>query len=155
MFQENRKNMDDDIYDSDPYTWALTQADLLRNGRYSELDMENLIEEVEEIGNNKRDALNSQIVRLLQHLLKWQYQPTHIGRSWSLTIGNARIEIEQILNRNPGLKGKLDSVYESSWEYAVKKASLETDIAIKVFPAKNPWEFEEIMDMDFWPEAKI
>ena len=38
------------LYDEDFYVWAMKQAELLRDKRFDELDLENLIEEVEDLG---------------------------------------------------------------------------------------------------------
>ena len=58
------------LYDTDFVEWADKTAVLLRQGRFDELDIENLIEEVESLGNSERKALRSQLTRLLMHLLK-------------------------------------------------------------------------------------
>ena len=39
-----------DLYKEDLYLWSQAQAALLRAGRFDELDLENLIEEVEDVG---------------------------------------------------------------------------------------------------------
>jgi len=55
--------------------WIQQTAQLLREHRWQEIDLENLIEEVEDLGKSERRAITSQLIRLLLHLLKWQYQP--------------------------------------------------------------------------------
>ena len=37
------------LYEQDFHAWAKAQADLLRAGRYSDLDLEHLIEEVDDL----------------------------------------------------------------------------------------------------------
>ena len=144
--------MKENLYETDFYSWSLQQAKLLKEGRMKELDMENLIEEVEDMGKGRRNALKSQLIRLLQHLLKWQYQPTHQGSSWESTIINARNEINILIDENPGLKNELDTHFEKAWEYAIKSAIRETKLSKDIFPKNNPWTFEQIIDDDFWPE---
>ena len=61
-----------DEYDTDFYAWALHNAQLLRERRFSELDVEHLIEELEDMGNNKQE-LTSRFIVLIGHLLKWEY----------------------------------------------------------------------------------
>lgn len=63
-----------DLYDKDFVAWADQQALLLEQGRWSELDLVSLVEEVGDLGNQHRDALESHLAWLLMHLLKWQYQ---------------------------------------------------------------------------------
>ena len=62
-------------YERDFTAWADEQALLLEQQRWQELDLVNLIEEVKDLGDRHRDALESQLTRLLMHLLKWQFQP--------------------------------------------------------------------------------
>lgn len=63
-----------ELYDQDYVIWTHKQASLLKQGRFGELDLANLIEEVEDLGDRHRDALESNLIVLLTHL-KWQYQP--------------------------------------------------------------------------------
>lgn len=63
-----------ELYDQDYVIWAYKQASLLKQGQFGELDLANLIEEVEDLGDRHRDALESNLIVLLTHL-KWQYQP--------------------------------------------------------------------------------
>ena len=91
-------------YDKDFYSWTQEQAELLKNGRFSELDIDNLIEEVESMGRSEKRELESRLTILLLHLLKWKYQEVRRGRSWQLSIDEQRIQFEETLDENPGLK---------------------------------------------------
>ena len=42
------------LYEEDFYLWVERQADLLRDGRFRDLDLAHLIEEVEDLGANLR-----------------------------------------------------------------------------------------------------
>ena len=77
-------------YDTDFYTWALHNAQLLRERRWSEIDVEHLIEELESMGKNNQRELNSRFKILLAQLLKWQYQPDHRSKSWQRSIDEQR-----------------------------------------------------------------
>jgi len=69
-------------YDKDFYSWTQEQAELLKHGRFSELDIDNLIKEVESMGRSEKRELESRLTFLLLHLLKWKYQEVRRGRSW-------------------------------------------------------------------------
>ncbi|WP_338070450.1 DUF29 domain-containing protein [Bathymodiolus platifrons methanotrophic gill symbiont] len=73
-------------YNTDFYGWTQEQAALLKAGRLSDLDIDNLLEEVETMGRSEKRELDSRLTVLLIHLLKWQYQPVRRGRSGQLTI---------------------------------------------------------------------
>ena len=71
-----------DLYEHDFYTWALRQAELVRARRLSELDLENVAEELESLGKEQAHKLESAFRVLLLHLLKWIYQPHRRSRSY-------------------------------------------------------------------------
>ena len=58
------------LYDTDFYAWANEQAALLRAGRLSEADIENVAEEIESMGKSEKRELISRLTILLLHLLK-------------------------------------------------------------------------------------
>jgi len=138
-------------YETDFYTWTQQQAELLRSGRLSELDVENLIEEVETMGRSEKRAIQSRLTVLLQHLLKWEYQPERRGRSWTLTIRHQRLKFVKLLNENPGLKPHLVEILRDAYELAVISAAEETGIDEIEFPRECPWSMEQIIDQDYFP----
>ena len=61
------------LYEVDFAEWVDTQASLLEQGRYEELDKANLIEEIRDLSRRERSALNNNLRIVLLHLLKWQF----------------------------------------------------------------------------------
>jgi len=139
-------------YDKDFYSWTQEQAELLKHGRFSELDIDNLIEEVETMGRSEKRELESRLTVLLFHLLKWKYQDVRQCRSWELSIIEQRLKFEETLKENPGLKSKLNDMLKKAYRYAVIEASKETKISIKIFPELCPWELDKITDSEFYPD---
>ena len=60
------------LYKTDFYQWTRQQIDLLRKNKFRALDLENLIEEVEDLGQEKVNKLETHLTRVLVLLLKWQ-----------------------------------------------------------------------------------
>lgn len=139
-------------YDQDLYSWSLEQAKLLRERKFDQIDLEHIIEEIEDMSKSEKRALGSFLETLLMHLLKWQYQPAHQGRSWKFKIIEQRKRIVGHMKENPGLKSKLPDVIETAYGYAVSGAVRETGLAQETFPVQCPWTYEQFMDEDFWPE---
>ncbi len=139
-------------YDKDFYSWTQEQAELLRNGRFSELDIDNLIEEVESMGRSEKRELESRLTILLLHLLKWKYQEVRRGRSWQLSIDEQRIQFEKTLNENPGLKPALDQIIKDAYKLAVIRAARETRISKAVFPERCPWTVAQLIEEGFYPD---
>lgn len=140
------------IYDSDFYTWTQQQAALLKSGRLTEIDIENLIEEIETMGRSEKRALESRLSVLLLHLLKWQYQPGRRGNSWKYSIDEQRLRFQKVLRQNPGLKSELSEIIADAYELAALKAAHETGLRADVFPKVCPWSFEQLAETGYYPE---
>jgi hypothetical protein len=63
--------MDDMLYEQDFYSWVQQQSNLLQQGRFDQLDISHLIEELDDLGNRHYDQLESRLMQLTAHLLKW------------------------------------------------------------------------------------
>lgn len=139
-------------YEKDFYSWTQEQANLLRNGQFNSLDIPNLIEEIETMGRSEKRELESRLIVLLLHLLKWKYQESRRGRCWELSIIEQRLKFEETLEENPGLKPKLDEILIKAYKFAIIQASRETKISRNVFPEKCPWTLDEITNELFYPD---
>src|SRR2546427_8615254 len=95
-------------YNRDFYSWLMEQARFVREGRWDALDRENLAEEIESLGREQFNKLESALRVLLLHLLKWDHQPDKRTRSWVLSIKAQRIELDDVIGDNPGLKSRID-----------------------------------------------
>jgi hypothetical protein len=139
------------LYEQDFYAWANEQAALLRAGRLAEADIEHIAEEIESMGRSEKRELVSRLEILVSHLLKWQYQPTHRGTSWRLTIEEQRRRVSDHLADNPSLQAKLPEALISAYATAVLVAARETGLSRGSFPCACPWSFEQMMADEFFP----
>jgi hypothetical protein len=140
-------------YDIDYYAWANDQARLLRSGNLSNLDIENIAEELESLGKSEKRELKNRLVVLLTHLLKWQFQSIKRTKSWEVTIINQRIELADLLQENPSLKAQVEDLVKQAYQLAVNEAYKYTDLKKDDFPATCPYTQEQIFNQDFWPSA--
>ena len=141
-----------ELYDTDLYAWANINADLLRQGKYEQIDVAHLIEEIEDMGKNDQRSLASHLRNLLMHLLKWQYQPDIRSQSWQSSVINARLEIEQLLQDSPSLRVRLPQLLISEFATARRLASVETQLPIKTFPAECSYHLQQVLDQDWLPQ---
>ena len=139
-------------YDKDFYGWTQDQARALKTRRLADLDIDNLIEEIEAMGRSEKRALESRLVVLLTHLLKWKYQPARRGKSWQLTGKGQRINFENILDDNPSLKAQLDALLERAYGKAIIDAATETGLDEETFPSRCPWTLAQVRDSNFYPD---
>jgi hypothetical protein len=136
-------------YERDFYSWLMEQARLLREGRFDALDRENLGEEIESLGREQFNKLESALRVLLMHILKWDHQPRRRSRSWVLSIEAQRIEVENVLSDNPGLKPRLLEAIGRGYRSARVEAARETGLDKSTFPQTCAYSFEELMSQEF------
>lgn len=139
-------------YEEDVIAWANEQAALLRAGRFGQLDIEHLAEEIEDVGKSEQRELASRMAVLLAHLLKWQYQPERRGASWQMTVRVQRRALAAHLASVPSLVRMLDDAnwWTRLWGDALNQAIHETGLAC--FPEQCPWGIEAILDQDWLPD---
>jgi hypothetical protein len=139
-------------YDQDYYAWLLDNARLLREGRLAEADVAHIAEELQDIGNSERRAVESFLRLLMLHLLKWRHQPALRSSSWAQSIGNARFELEKRLADSPSLRPRLPEFAARNYAGARKGSARETGLPLDTFPADCPFTIEQMLDDDYWPD---
>ncbi len=140
------------LYDKDYCLWLEETVQLLREGRLSELDVTNLIEEIEDMGISQKNALESNLIVVLMHLLKWKYQPTKQSGSWRRSIREHRRRILKAFRNSPSLKRYFEEIFDESYQEARKQAADETELSLNTFPEICPFKFEQVLNMDYLPE---
>jgi hypothetical protein len=139
-------------YQTDFNLWTEKTAKLLKEKRWSEVDVDNLIQEVEDLGRSERRAIISQLIRLLLHLLKWQYQPQRRSDSWLDSITDARIQINLIINDSPSLKNYPQEQLAECYQKARRQAAKQTGLMIAVFPEECLYSLDLVLNEDWLPE---
>jgi hypothetical protein len=141
---------------ADLYSWARRQAELLRAGRLWEIDAATIAEEIDDVGEEQHDKLESALRVLMFHLLKWDHQPSMRNRSWTLTIREQRRRAERQLRKNPGQKSQVDEPLEAAYEDARLEATSETGLSLSIFPIRRPFEYGELMERSIvWPGDEV
>ena len=140
------------LYDEDFFAWTIEQARLLRAGDLSAVDTANIAEEIESMGRSDRRELQSRLVVLIMHLLKWRFQPSARSRSWSATIEEQRLQIENILSESPSLQPLAGSMLPQAYAIARERGIAETGLSDDMFPATCPFTLDEVLSRSFLPE---
>ena len=138
----------DNDYERDFCKWSFRQAKLLRAGKLTEADIENIAEEIESMGKSEKRELISRLKVLFLHLLKWDYQPAKQSKSWKNTIKVQRMEIFDHLEDNPSLKSKMAEIMDKAYSRARVEASTETGLDETAFPDICPYNFKEAMEKE-------
>ena len=106
-----------ELYEQDFYLWCLETCASLGAREFDAIDVHHLIEEIRDLGNNVRSALESDLGVVVLHLLKWQYQPggRQDSHSWEDSIVEHRRRMHRLLKKSPSLKAHLTTAVEEEY----------------------------------------
>ena len=140
------------LHDRDFYAWTVQQADLLKQRRLAEVDIESIVEELECMGASERRELINRLAVLMAHLLEWRFQPELRGNRWRNTIDVQRFDVKELLEDNPSLASGLNERMEKAYRKSVMLAVRETGLSKMAFPVACPFSTEQLLSEEFWPE---
>lgn len=137
------------LHDRDFYAWTLAQAAALQEGRFSDLDLPNLVDEVGSMAQQEVDRLQERLERLTHQLLLWEFRPASRSPSRWLTIRNQRRRVSRVLQRSPSLARRRDQIFSRAYTYGRFAALREADdLPMSALPSENPFSWEDAMDAD-------
>ena len=139
------------LYDTDFHRWTQEQGRLLRERHPSDIDWENVAEEIESLGRSDKRSIESNLNVLLLHLLKWRYQPEKRKAGWKSSIAEHRLRIQKLIDESPSLRNYPAEVLQDEYALARLKAADESGLTEEHFPASSPFTVSQILDPDFWP----
>jgi hypothetical protein len=130
-------------YEQDYLLWTEETVERLRCKKFDSLDVENLIEEVLDLGRSQKRELKSRLGELLEHLLKRIYVTMpDCYRGWVESIIKQRKALKDLLADSPSLKPYFVEVFDSSYQYAL-------DVVRNSYPQfcfPEQWPFEQDID---------
>ena len=138
------------IYEEDYQQWLDQTVLLLKNRQVDSLDYEHLIEELEALGREQKNAVESLVIQIIQHLLFYQYwssQREDNQRHWRGELIGFRTQLELRLTTN--LRNHLSNRLDYLYSKAKKMAEVKTDLKL---PSENPYTLADILDEDWLPE---
>lgn len=149
----------EELYDEDFYVWTQRQAAALRRLAETrpnvDLDFPHLIEEVEDLGTSQRDAVRSQVRRIIEHCLKLEYSQARYPRAgWRGSIIDGRAELDDKLS--PSLRRDLEQHLPRLWAQARTKAEnglrgqREADSA-DLLPPDCPYALDDLLADGWYP----
>ncbi|MFK0734689.1 MAG: DUF29 domain-containing protein [Gloeotrichia echinulata GP01] len=143
------------LYDQDYYLWLKTTINQLRAGQLESVDLDNLIEELESMGRSEKRAIESLLIKLLEHLLKlkcWDEERERNQGHWKAEIRTFRRQIKKALKDSPSLKPYILEIFDECYQEARAEASDRSQLPIDKFPVKLIGSLQEILDDNWFPE---
>lgn len=141
------------LYDIDVVAWSMQQAALLRAGRWTQIDLDNIVEEIESVGRAEQREFESRFAQLLTNLLKWCYRPGERSEAERATIDMQRGSIMRQLKKTPSLRHELLNAewLKDVWDVAVVEAEEQTEL--EAFPEQPAWKVAQVLAPAFYPES--
>jgi hypothetical protein len=139
------------LYEIDDSLWLEETIELLKNKQFNQLDLENLIEELEDLGSEKKNAVESLLEQVIRHLLLLQYWTREAeinGNHWRAEIRSFRSQIERRLTTN--LKNHLIARLPRIYHYALGYVQDKTGFTVE-FPKQCPYNLEQLLDENWLP----
>jgi len=145
------------LYDSDFYLWTQRASGQLRSGKLAADDLEHAAEEIADMGKRDRRELQSRMMVLIMHLIKWAAQPDLRETStWLATINVQRTQIDGVLEQSPSLRAFLALDLPSIYRKATRQAAIETRIPLDdlkiILESGEPLAADLLLSEDFLPE---
>jgi hypothetical protein len=137
------------LYEVDFYAWTQQQSEFLALGKWEDLDVKNLVEEIESLGKQQKQELRNRLGVLIGHILKWEYQPSFRSKSWRVTIREQRRRIKEHLLENPSLKSYLDQAVLVAYQDGIDLVLKETPLEEKDLPIDCVYTIEQIFEVGF------
>jgi hypothetical protein len=131
-------------YETDYYGWLEDQVALLKAGRLSDIDTQNIAEEIKDIGTRQYDMLENAARALIYNLLKWDLQPDRRSKSMVFSIDAHRDQITRLLDRNPSLSSEVPEALADAYLYATYDMMRDSDLPDSIFASDCPYDWDTI-----------
>lgn len=134
----------DVLYEQDETAWLETMAELIRQGRRKELDYPHLAEYLVDRARRDRCEVESRLIVLICHVLKWSGQAERRSGSWKATLIEQRQELEGLVRRGV-LRHHAETVLADVYGKAVERAAAEMGLSAGAFPSACPYTLDQLL----------
>jgi hypothetical protein len=135
----------------DYLTWLNSQIELLRARKFDQLDLDDLISELDDMGRSRKRELKNRLMVLVKHLLKCKIQSDHVSNGWLGTLNEQHSAIDSLLEDAPSLVELVPEYLHGIYRRAVKEAIKDTGLPAAAFPPDSPFTPAQVLDAGFIP----
>lgn len=139
------------LYDTDFYLWTQRMAQVVLEGRWDDLDRENVADQVKRLGTKEDDRLDHLVFWLVTQLTLWWAKPERRCGKWKAKILGRRHRLERLLKDSPSLRDGTAATIAEVSPLAVEKAVIKARLVKNPYPENCSFTLEQLLDPDFWP----
>ncbi len=142
-----------ELYEIDGHLWLEKTIKLLKANHLEELDLENLIEELENLGRRDKAKVASLLEQIIRHFLFLQYWTKEFQYNsghWKAEIRSFRNQLKRNLTTNlyQYLENEVASIYNDALGYVIEK----TEGKLDNLPQYCTYTLEQLLDINYLPE---
>ena len=137
------------LYEIDDSQWLAEMIELLKKRQFENLDLENLIGELIDLGSEKKNAVVSLLEQVIRHLLLleyWTAERENNQAHWESEIVSFRTQLRRRLTTNlrNHLIKELRSIYQDALIYVRTKTRFKVN-----FPEVCPYSLDQLLDINY------
>jgi hypothetical protein len=139
------------LYEIDDSLWLEETIELLKAKNFEALDLENLIEELEDLGNEKKFRVASFLQQIIRHALLlqfWSSEREYNQGHWESELVNFQDQLNTYLTASlrKYLEQEFDNICHKALRYVRKKTNNQV-----IFPDTCPYSLEELLNPNWLP----
>ena len=138
------------LYEIDDSQWLEETVEILKNRQFNDLDLDNLIEELEDLGREKKNAVASLLEQVIRHLLLLQYwreEKEYNSTHWQGEIYTFRVQLRRKLTTN--LRNYLEAELNNIYQDALGFVKIKTQNKVQ-FPSECPYTLKQLLDKEWY-----
>ena len=139
------------LYEIDDSLWLEETIELLKAKNFEALDLDNLIEELEDLGNEKKFRVASFLQQIIRHALLLQFwisEREYNQAHWQAEIISFQYQLKRYLTTN--LRQYLEQEFEQIYFESLRYVRQKNDNKVN-FPDTCPYSLEELLDPNWLP----
>ena len=139
------------LHDLDDAQWLEETVSLLKKHQFQQLDLDHLIEELEDLGREKKNTVASLLEKIIRHLLLLQYwtrESEYNTVHCQEEIYTSRTQLGRKMTTH--LRNYLEKELNSIYQDVLGFVEIKTMSAV-TFPAQCPYSLEQLLDRDWLP----
>jgi len=139
------------LYEIDDSLWLEETIELLKAKNFEALVLDNLIEELEDLGNEKKFRVASFLQQIIRHALLLQFwisEREYNQAHWQAEIISFQYQLKRYLTTNlrQYLEQEFEQIYFESLRYVRQKNDNKVNL-----PDTCPYSLEELLDPNWLP----
>lgn len=136
-----------ELYDNDFQDWLKTNISLLKDSKFDEIDLFNIIVELEGLkAEHKREAREALIITLME-LLTWDIQSSYRCEAKKIDFKVESSSLKTIIEDSPSIKNYLEEEIDDIFDQAKNRYMIQTGFSISILPEKVKYTLDEILNL--------